>query len=134
MTANVGGRIGYMSTSSLLIALRIYDSLKRVFLETNITEWKHVANNMVPADSESCWVNLEKCLNSSDSYPYYTKYHVHGNRTHAFVRSYLFNADKAVIPNKKDWYRSREALSLFNSYAAKYTSNNWILNEVFKLN
>ena len=45
-----------------------YEGLKWNLLNLNITEWTHIAENMVPVKN---W----------DEYDYYTKHYIHGNRT-----------------------------------------------------
>ena len=106
----------------------LFLNYREFYLYQNTSEWTHVANNMIPY--QNCGEETETCLGQNDSMQFYIKHHVHGNKTHAFIKMYLFNADYAVIPTKKDWYRSRE-LGILNPFGAQLTSNNWILNEVF---
>ena len=92
-----------------------------------MSEWKDIANNMVPV--KRCSFN-STCQNINGTWPFYVKHHVHGNRTHAFIKGYLFNSDYDIIPNKKDWYRSKEPADPNLSYSGQMSSTNWILNEV----
>ena len=102
-------------------------STKRSYLHYNISEWSHVANNMIPA--RQCWGTIE-CLMENGSYPNYIKYHVHGNRTHAFVKGYLWNSDLWAFPDKKKWWRSNMVISFINPYSSHITNRTWIFNEV----
>ena len=101
--------------------------LYRQDLGHDISAWTHVANNMVPAST--CYGTTE-CLMRNGSYPNFIKYHVHGNRTHAFVKSYLFNSDLWAFPDKKKWWRSKKVLSFNNPYGGHITNRSWIFNEV----
>ena len=106
-----------------------FSSLKKAFLEQNTSEFTHIAKYMIPTN-ETCG-DVITCLKTNDSWAFYVKHHVHGNRTHAFFKSYLFNYDLGIIPSKKDWYRSKESLSVSNPFTTRLTSSKWILNEVF---
>ena len=91
-------------------------------LNSNSSEWTHIAENMVPVKD---W----------DEYNYYTKHYIHGNRTetsggtHAFLGPYLGKYDLAIAPADK-WWRSFEKLPGMNPYAGYLTNKKWIHNEV----
>ena len=46
------------------------------------------------------------------------------------VRSYLYPEDLEVMPDKRNWWRSKKLEFGSNPYSAVPTSRNWILNEV----
>ena len=104
----------------------LFENMKDVFKQHNISEWDHVANTMVPG--EGCSTNY--CANKNGTYQYFIKHHLHGNNTHAFVKGYLFQTDLGVMPEKKNWWRSKKVLATTNPYDALMTSRKWILNEV----
>ena len=82
-----------------------------------------MANTMVAGEAY-CKYN---CADTNGTYQYLIKHHVFGNRTHAFIKGYLYNTDLEVIHNKKNWWRSEEAISKDNHYLGLMTSRNWIL-------
>ena len=98
------------------------------YSDLNISEWKDVANTMVPA----AWINCNiSCADTNETYEFFIKHHLHGNKTHAFIKGYLFSSDLAVMPKKKNWWRSNKLEFGTNPHGAVPTSRNWILNEVY---
>ena len=87
-----------------------------------------------------------KHWNMVGTYQYDIKYHLHGNRTHAFIKGHLFKRDlevtveggaeriitlkKLLTHSKKLWWRSEKLEIGANPYLSMITSRNWILNEV----
>ena len=108
-----------------------YEASKSFYRQQSILEWDHVANNMVAV--RGCGVDY--CANTNDTYQYMIKHHVFGNRTHAFIKGYLYRTDLGVMPEKKNWWRSEKVLTDDSPYTGLITSRKWILNEVnfFKL-
>ena len=94
----------------------------------NTSEWEWIADTMVPA---SDCLEIEGCADINGTMEYFMKYHVHGNKTHAFILSYLYQDYFMVMPDKSKWYRSQSINSYFgNPFVTVMTSRNWILNEV----
>ena len=114
-----------------------FDDSRSFYLRENTSDWNHVANTMLPVGSYWCC-----CCNPDDfitSWQYYIKFHVHGNKTHAFLKGFLDEDDFEVKPvkgynsfilNKKSWWRSDKIEIGTNRYNADLSSRNWILNEV----
>ena len=109
----------------------MFDHKKDWYFSFNISELDHVANTMVPADTE-CWLRngTQICADVNGTYEYFIKHHLHGNKTHAIISGYLFSADLAVMPEKSKWWRSKKLEWGKNPYGGVFTSRNWILNEV----
>ena len=100
----------------------LFNNLRSVYLSVNTSEWDSVAQTMVPA--KVCTY----CFDTNGTYHFYMKHHVHGNRSHAFLKGYLFTEDKEVM-DKENWWRSKK-IAYDNPYGGVMTSRNWILNEV----
>ena len=81
-----------------------------MYLSLNTTEWNHVANTMVPGD-RGCWNGTKICADINGTYEYFTKHYIHGNKTHAFIKGYLFDPDLEIMPEKKNWWRSEKVLT-----------------------
>ena len=107
----------------------MFDYNKEWYLDLNISEWKDVANTMVPADG-SCWNGTQICANINGTWEYFIKYHLHGDKTHAIIAEYLYSSVLEVMTDKKNWWRSNKLEFGLTPYAAVLTSRNWILNEV----
>ena len=97
------------------------------YLGRNTTEWDQVANNMVPAAWIYCNIS---CEDTDGTYEHFIKHHLHGNKTHAFIKGYLWKEDLEVVPERNNWWRSNKLDFGINPYGAVPTSRNWILNEV----
>ena len=106
----------------------LFEAYRDVYHGVNISEWDHVANNMVPADY-SCWNGPLICAETNGTWHHFIKYHLHGNRTHAIVKGFLQNFELEIMP-EKNWWRSKKLELGSNPYVGIITSRNWILNEV----
>ena len=104
----------------------MFDYMRDWYSNLNISEWDQVANTMVPAAWIVCNIS---CADTNGTYEYFIKYHLHGNKTHAIIRGRLFKVDLEVMPEMKNWWRSKKLEYAKNPYAAIPTSRNWILNE-----
>ena len=92
-----------------------YPSSKVDMLSINSSDWTHIAETMVPVN----W----------DEYENYTRDFIHGNGTHAFIRSYLSSGDLAIAPAEK-WWRSSEKIPGDYPWGGYLSAKNWMLNEV----
>ena len=110
----------------------MFEPTKDGFLQQNSSEWDHVASTM------NVGINCvnDNCAEINGTYQYLIKHHVFGNMTHAFIKGYLYSSVQAVMPEKRNWWRSEKVLTTTNPYGGLQTSRNWILNEVkfFPLN
>ena len=107
-----------------------FENYRDWYLKKNISEWERVANTaMVPADY-SCMNGTQICADINGTWEYFIKHHLHGNKTHAFVRWYLEPYELEVMPEKSNWWRSDKLEFGSNPYSGIITSRNWILNEV----
>ena len=107
---------------------REFEDMRNYYKEQHTQDWDHVANTMVK--SAYCHWEVTGCREVNGAYQYHIKYHVHGNKTHAFVKGYLDDMELIVLPEKKNWWRSEKVLTASNPYYGLMTSRNWILNEV----
>ena len=107
----------------------MFDYNREWYLDLNISEWKDVANTMVPADY-SCMNGTEICTYMNGTWEYFIKHHLHGNKTHAFISGLLWPEDLEIMPEKSSWWRSDKLEFGSNPYVGILTSRNWILNEV----
>ena len=119
----VNQKVTIIEVNWLLAGYREY------YLGLNISEWKDVANSMVPA-TWGCKSEAKICADINGTWAYFSKHHVHGNKTHAFIRGQLSMLDLKLIPQKNNWWRSDKLEYGSNPYAGVVTSRNWILNEV----
>ena len=106
------------------------DNRRDIFFSVNTTEWDYVAKTMVPADFNCYYSTCSDSVDISKTYHYFVKHHLHGNKTHAFIRGYLLHLDSELIPDKNNWWRSEKLDFGFYPYGALLTSRNWIFNEV----
>ena len=85
---------------------RKFNDSRSFYLGVNTSDWDNVANTLVPVSSYYCC-----CCSPDDLYTtwqYFIKYHVHGNKTHAFLKGFLTEDDlevksksvKAQLPEK----------------------------------
>ena len=116
----------------------LFENQRNVYLNLKDEDWAKVVNNMVSA--QQCGY----CYDTNGTYHFYIKHHVHGNKTHAFIKGYLFDEDIELMyynPKTKRrlnmknfnkiWWRSHKVLNDdINTYGGIMTSRNWILNEV----
>ena len=109
-----------------------FEVTKKLLLNQTNSNWTHVANNMIRVNPCSYMTSTASaCLNDNQTSQYFDKYHVHGNRTHAFIQVYLFSENYDVVPDKKNWWRSLPILkNSRNPYLGFLTARNWIRNEV----
>ena len=92
-----------------------YQHLKNDLLSINSSEWTHIAETMI---SVKDW----------DERDFFTEHNMHGNGTHAFFSSHLYNRDLSIAPAEK-WWRSSERMP-GQTYAGYLSAKKWILNEV----
>ena len=101
---------------------------KTSFLKLDSSDWEHIANTMIPTDY-GCYNGTQICTELNGTWLNMIKYHLHGNKTHAFIYGYLYPDELEVMP-KKNWWRSDKLEIGSNPYLGVITSRNWILNEV----
>ena len=114
---------------SIFKAHYLYVSQRNNYLRRNTTEWNYVANNMDSAYG-LCTNGTLICADINGTYQYYVKHHLHGNKTHAVIRGFLFPSELDIMPEKKNWWRSEKIDDGKNPYSSIPTSRNWILKEV----
>ena len=120
----------YSSSSSYYDDFFI-DSSYDSYMARNTPEWDYVANTMVPADYDcGYFFETQICAKYNGTWEHLIKYHLHGNKTHAFISGYLDPRELEVMPEKKNWWRSEKILTDTNPFMTVFTSRDWILNEV----
>ena len=121
----------------------VLDDRRNFYLRANISEWNHVAKTMVPArwDHWGCLKpqQIQICADTNGTWQFYVKHHLHGKKTHAFMKSSLLPHDLEIMPGMKHWLRSarkiwwrseRVLTAAWMPFTASMTSRNWINNEV----